>query len=120
MHHAVRALWTIFANATTEKATHKVAARLLKLLPRPVEHLEFAQHPKTGGWTFTFQTSLAGTTHNDAVVEVIALGQRVGYSWTLTGDVFGDLDGWSNEARVSGVTSLHWQLYYDDRGDGEG
>ena len=119
MHDAVHALWTIFTNATTERATHKVSARVLKLLVRPVEHLQFARYPKTGGWTVSFHPPLSGATHNDAVVEVIALGQRVGYSWTLTGDVFGDLDGWSNKARVSGVTSLHWQLSYDDQGVGE-
>ncbi|HEX8032559.1 MAG TPA: hypothetical protein VF510_01865 [Ktedonobacterales bacterium] len=107
-------------NATTEQAASKVAARLLKMLDRPVEHLEFARDPKTGGWTASFQTPLNSTTHNDNVVAIIALGQRVSYSWILTGDVFCDLDGWSNVSRVSGVTNLHWQLWHEDQIDALG
>lgn len=113
MQDACRIQWTIFTNATTEKATRKVAERLLNLLDSPAEHVEFALYTKTGGWTFSFQSLLSGATHNDIVVEAIALGQRVGYAWTLTGDVLTDPEGWSNEARVSGVTSLHWQFLHE-------
>jgi hypothetical protein len=44
------------------------------------------------------------------VVEVIALGQRVGRQWTLSGDILTDTDGWSNESSVSGVRSIQWML----------
>jgi uncharacterized protein YndB with AHSA1/START domain len=69
---------------------------------RPIE--------KTGGWRFTFQTRLDEAMHNDGVVATIALGMRVGYSWILSGDVYQSLEGWSNAARVSGITNLQWQL----------
>lgn len=110
-------MWT---NTTAEMATQKVAARLLKLLDRPAERLEFARYHKTGGWMCSFQIPLNATTHNDAVVEVLTLDQHVAYSWTLTGDVFDDLEGWSNEARVSGVTNVQWQLCHEDQVDGQG
>ena len=65
---------------------------------------------KTGGWRFTFRTRLNEATRNDGVVVTIALGMRVGYSWVLSGDVYHGLEGWSNAARVAGITNLQWQI----------
>jgi len=59
---------------------------------------------------FTFQTSPTSATWNAAVVEVIALSQRIAHLWTLSGDVHQDPEGWSTEPRISGVTHLQWQL----------
>lgn len=47
---------------------------------------------------------------NDSVVEVIARGQRVGYQWSLSGDILTERDGWSNESSVSGVRLIEWVL----------
>ncbi len=47
---------------------------------------------------------------NDSVVEVIALGQRVSYQWSLSGDILTDTDGWSNESSVSGVRLIEWVM----------
>jgi hypothetical protein len=44
------------------------------------------------------------------VVELIELGQRVGYGWILSGDILGDPSGWSNKPRVSGVKPIEWLL----------
>jgi hypothetical protein len=102
--------WTAWTDAKSEKAARAVAARLFAALHHPVEHEAFARYDNTGGWRFTFQTRLVEATRNDGLVATSALGMRVGYSWTLNGDVFATLEGWSNAARVSGVTNLQWQL----------
>jgi hypothetical protein len=102
--------WTAWSDAKSEKAARVVAARLFAALHHPVEHEAFARYDKTGGWRFTFRTRLDEATRNDCVVAALALGMRVGYSWILGGDVYQSLEGWSNAARVSGVTNLQWQL----------
>jgi hypothetical protein len=76
----------------------------------PVDVRPLSDYPKTGGWAFSFQTRLARARWNDSVVDIIALGQRVAYAWTLTGDVFRSPEGWSTKSRISGVTAIQWQL----------
>ena len=63
---------------------------------------------------FTFRVPLTGETHSERVVELIALGQRVGGGWILSGDVYGDLSGWSNEPSVAGIQAIEWRLAAGD------
>ena len=102
--------WRAWTDAKSEKAARVIASRLFTALDHPVEHETFARYDKMGGWSFTFQTRLDEATCNDYVVVAFALGMRVGHFWILSGDVFHDLEGWSNAARVSGITNLQWQL----------
>lgn len=107
----MEARWKTWSNARSEKAACKVANRLLLQLNWPFDRLSFEPYPKTGGWTFVFYTRLVGASWNDYVVNVIELGQRVAYSWTLYGSVSDDPSGWSTQARTAGVTSIEWQLH---------
>jgi hypothetical protein len=102
--------WTAWTDAKSEKAARVVAARLFATLDHAVENEAFARYGKTGGWRFTFRTQLNAATRNDGVVVTIALGMRVGYSWVLSGDVYHGLEGWSNAARIAGITNLQWQI----------
>jgi hypothetical protein len=76
----LQAHWNVWSDAKSEKSVRHVAKWLVRELARPAEQLTFAPYPKTGGWTFSFQTQLLGASWNDQVVDLIALGQRVGYS----------------------------------------
>lgn len=102
--------WTAWTDAKSEKAARVVAAHLFATLDHAVENEAFARYGKTGGWRFTFRTQLNEATRNDGVVVTIALGMRVGYSWVLSGDVYHGLEGWSNAARIAGITNLQWQI----------
>jgi hypothetical protein len=82
--------------------------------------LTFAPYPKTGGWTFSFHTLLEGASWNVYVVDVIALGQRVAYAWTLSGAVGQSPEGWSTKSRISGVTAIHWWLQTPGQADAGG
>lgn len=102
---------TVWANTNSENAARKVYGWLQHRLGRETEHLSFEPYWKIEGcWIIGFQIALSSTTWNDAVVEAIGLGQRIGRGWILSGDVYSQLDGWSNEPSVPGVRALHWQL----------
>jgi hypothetical protein len=116
---ALFVMWTAWTDAKSEKAARVVAGRLFAALDHPVEHETFAPYNKTDGWRFTFQTRLAGATRNDRVVAALDLDMRVGHSWILSGDVFHSLEGWSNAARISGVTNLQWQIIEEAPESGE-
>lgn len=108
------AVWTVWCDAKQEKSARKVAHRLLRKLDRDVQSLAFAPYPKTGGWTFTFSAPLMGTTWSEWVVDAVALGQRVGYQWTLYGSVLSDPSAWSARSRISGVTAAEWLVMRQD------
>jgi hypothetical protein len=96
-----------------------VATSLLRRLGRPADQLIFAPYPKTGGWTFSFQTRLEGASWNDHVVDVIALGQDVAYAWTLLGRVEQNPEGWSTKSHISGVAAIQWQVLLPGQVDAE-
>ena len=116
----MQAWWTVWSDAKTEKNARHVAKWLVRELARPVEQLTFAPYPKTGGWQFSFQTRLEGASWNDYVVDVIALGQRVAYGWSLSGDIGRSPEGWSTQSRISGVTATKWWLQTPGQADAEG
>ncbi len=120
MQARMQAWWSVWSDATSEKSARNVAMRLLRRLGRPADQLTFASYPKTGGWTFTFQTPLEGASWNDYVVDAIALGERVASAWSLSGEVRQSPEGWSTKSRISGVTAIQWWLQTPGQADAEG
>jgi hypothetical protein len=57
-----------------------------------------------------FVVDLNAAAWNDAVVEVIGLGQNAANGWSLLGTVYDDLTGLVNHTKVSGVDLLQWNL----------
>jgi hypothetical protein len=106
----MRAHWKIWTNATTEQKALRVANRVAKKLAYPVQELAVEPYSK-GGYLATFVTSHPAVKWSEFIFEVIELAQRIGRFWTLCGDVRDQLDGWSNESCLSGVTSAQVLIY---------
>ncbi|WP_165248253.1 hypothetical protein [Paludisphaera soli] len=110
---AVRSFWKIWTDARSEAKTLRLFEQVRRNLDREALDRSIEPYPKLQGFVAAFWVEPEGGTWNDQVVEVIALGQRVGYGWRLSGDILTDVDGWSNESNVSGVRSI--QLMLDSR-----
>jgi hypothetical protein len=106
--------WSVWSPAKVERSAWKVLEGLEERLGRETVAATFEPYPKIGGWMFSFHVSLKGETYGERVVEIIALGQRVGHGWILSGDVYGDLSGWSNQPSVAGIRAIEWRLSEDD------
>jgi hypothetical protein len=100
-------MWT---EAKSEEKALRVFERVRHNLGREALDRSVEPYPKIAGFVVAFWIELESQAWNDSVVEVIALGQRVGYQWTLSGDILTDTDGWSNKPSVSGVSSIQWML----------
>jgi hypothetical protein len=107
---AIRSYWKMWTEAKSEEKVLRVFERVRRNLGREALDLSIEPYPKITGFVVAFWIELESQTWNDSVVEVIALGQRVGRQWTLSGDILTDTDGWSNESSVSGVRSIQWML----------
>ena len=96
-------------NAHTEPNAWRALGRLTTMLNSTPLDVSLAAYPK-GGFVASFRTVCQTDRWNDAVVEVIGLGQRVAFGWLLSGHVADDLSGWAQKARTSGITAVHWTL----------
>jgi hypothetical protein len=111
----MRSLWKIWVEAKSEEKALRVSERVRRTLGRDVVDQSIEPDPKTTGFLVAFAVELGSAAWNDCVVELIELGQRVGYGWILTGDILSDPSGWSNEPGVSGVKSIEWILMAESR-----
>ena len=107
---AIRSFWKMWTEAKSEEKALRVFERVRGNLGREALDRGVEPYPKIMGFVVAFWIELESQAWNDSVVEVIALGQRVGYQWTLSGDILTGTDGWSNESNVSGVRSIQWML----------
>lgn len=103
----MNAYWKLWCNTTNEQKALRVANRVAKRLDYPIDELA-AQPYHSGGFVATFVTRHSTRQWSRFVFEVIGLAQRIGYFWTLYGDVNQQLDGFSNKSSVSGVTSAQF------------
>ncbi len=106
----MRSLWKVWVDAKTTSKAHRVVARVYRNLGGDVSNQCIEPYSKIGGFVVSFEMDHADSTWNDCVIEVIELGQRVGYGWVFAGDVRQDPSGWSNKSNVSGVTAIEWIL----------
>jgi hypothetical protein len=103
----MKAHWKIWTLATTEEKALRVVNRVAAQLGHPIQELAVEPY-HSGGFVAVFVTLHSGPKWSDFVFEVIELAQRIGYSWTLTGDVRQQLDGFSNKPASPGVTSAQF------------
>jgi hypothetical protein len=106
----------MWVDAKTEEKALKLCDRILKRMGRDASAKGVEPYPKTGGFVVSFAIGLEHARWNDAVIEAIALGQRVGDGWALSGSIGDDPRGWSNRTNIAGVESIEWTLV---RGGGD-
>lgn len=102
--------WTIWIDAKTEAKCSDLLDRLAVALQRTLKDLDVRLDPNTGSHKASCTVALEATSWNDAVVEVISLGQSVGYAWSLRGSVRDDLQGDCMSGRIAGIEGLQWHL----------
>ncbi|MEO6046525.1 MAG: hypothetical protein ABIQ57_03530 [Candidatus Kapaibacterium sp.] len=68
------------------------------------------RYPKINGFAVMLSVRINSEAWNDAVVEAIDHGQRVGSGWLLGGSIYEDARGWCNRSSVSGVVCMEWNL----------
>ena len=97
--------WKIFTPAGSKDKAMKVAKSVVKFIG--VSHSELVVEPyHKGGFTCSFETIVSKGDWSCVVFETIELAQIIGRAYTITGSIHDELDMWSNEPSVSGVTNI--------------
>jgi len=103
------ATWRIFVDCKSSASASALASKLFQLASRTPGSIAVEPYHK-GGHLITAATVLSETSWPHCVLESLSLAQRVARGWSITGNIQEELDAWSNESSVSGVTSIHLQL----------
>lgn len=106
----IRSLWKLWVEAKSEDKALRLFERVRHVLGREAVDQGVEPYPEIRGFLVVFKVELESEAWNDCVVELIELGQRVGYGWILSGEVLSDPSSWSDKPRVSGVKAFEWIL----------
>lgn len=96
--------WKIFSDARSNDKAFKIAKSVITSIG--VSHTDLIIEPYKGGFTCTFKTKVSTTNWSNVVLQTIELAQNIGRAFTLTGNIQTELDMWSNESSITGVTNI--------------
>jgi hypothetical protein len=98
--------WTIFTNASSEKAAQKIAYWALEKLKKPDVNIEMFSDV-THGFYCKFIISTSNKSWSEIILESLVMAQLIGKNWVLSGDIESELDAWSNHSNITGIKSIH-------------
>jgi len=104
----------------------KLDTRVIDAIGHEMTLRSIKPYPKSKGFVIDFELPLVSETWNDAVVEVIQLGQCFAVGWQLFGSIKRDPDAISNQTAIAGVVMAQcvlrrdraqWEQAHDDGAD---
>lgn len=97
--------WKIFTDAGNQDKALKVAKSAIKSVGVSQIDIVVEQYHK-GGFSCSFETLTESSNWSDVVVSTIQLAQNIGRAYIISGSINNELEMWSNDPSVSGVTHI--------------
>ena len=101
--------WKIFTDANTKNKANRVLSRFISELDINTNSSKVEPYHK-GGFICTFDSDITFPSWQDNIFLALQLAQKVGRGWILTGDINNEVDAWSNDSSISGVTNIQLQV----------
>jgi hypothetical protein len=108
--NALQSRWKLWVTARTQEKAARVYARVIERMARHPDLLTIEPYPKIDGFVVTYAVPLQSREWNDAIVEVIDLGQRFAHGWCLSGAITQDPSASAHQTSVAGVSMAQWWL----------
>ena len=105
--------WHLFTKADSKVAAEKIVESVAQKLDIPITESSIFSE-STNRFEATFSTPVSQANWASLVVQALALAQKIGRAWHLSGDVEKELDAWSNEPALSDISSIHMMLFPDE------
>ena len=111
---AGRSRWRVYIDASDEPAAGSVLTRLLETMNvvPPATRIERGQEE---GYVAIFDVEHGASGWSALIYDVLALGQKIGRAWRLSGSVDFELDGWCDDPSEGSVKSVQWILVRSSR-----
>lgn len=95
----------IFVEAKTKYKAEKVVLKLGNLMSIKISEGGIRDYHK-GGFVASFNSLITEENWAEAILFTLQEAQNIGDNWILTGDITEELDAWSNNSKISGITSM--------------
>ncbi|WP_074870793.1 hypothetical protein [Atopomonas hussainii] len=102
------ASWELFVDCTSEKSAITVSRKYLERIEKVEASPQIEAYHK-GGFKVIFSTKHKSTSWPDFIYEIMSTAQKASRNWVISGSIAEEVDLWSNEHSVIGVTSVHLQ-----------
>ena len=98
----------IFTDATNEKNASGVLGKVKSKIELGSQSESVEPYHK-GGYVCAFEVDVPVSNWGEIPYKLLSLCQGIGRAWQITGNIEEEFDAWSNEASISGVSSVHVQ-----------
>ena len=102
--------WQLFTKDNSEDSINKIFDSVTKKINIPVSKSKI-ESSKERGVIIELTTPISEESWSLAVVRALAIGQKIGRAWHLSGNIEIEVDAWSNESEIPGITALHLMLF---------
>jgi len=102
--------WVIFTDAKNIKNSEVVLGKVFKKLDAEPVNSHVEPYHK-GGHRCSFDTELNANNWADAVFLTIYSSQLIGRGWEISGSIDEEVNMWSNDSNISGVTNIQVQCF---------
>ena len=99
----------IFTDANTSDKAWKVLRKVITVSETDCSSEKVEPYHK-GGFVCSFTISNEALDWAQAIFHALAIAQKIGRGWMLSGDITEELDAWSNDSSVVGVQNIHLVL----------
>lgn len=97
--------WKIFTDTGNQDKALKVAKSAIKSVG--VSQIDIVVEPyHKGGFSCSFETITDSANWAELVVSTIQLAQKIGRAYIISGSINNELEMWSNDPSVSGITHI--------------
>lgn len=97
--------WKLFTDATSEAKARRVYRHFTAALS-PDARLQSIQSYHKGGYTLESRTEFPRGRWPEMVLLCLEQAQQVGRSWVITGNIRRELEAWTNNPTVAGITNI--------------
>ena len=113
-----KSIWKLHANATSEHAANKIVNQCIESLNYFPITQNLEKYEKGGYMATVIFFHKDGSSWSDFVVEIIALGQRLGSGWSIYGNIYEESNAVlsknvGNHIRIKGLDWAEWLVCKD-------
>lgn len=103
----MQSFWKIWINAGDAVKAERVMSQCQERMGVTCFGNSIEPYSK-GGFVGSSTVDVDTNDWNTFVISVIRIGQRIGTSWILSGEIDCQCDGWSNDCLIPGTTASQW------------
>lgn len=102
--------WHFFTNDDAEDTVNEISAAVIKKMGIPVSTPKIEPY-ENFGVIIKINSPVSVDSWSSAVLDALVMGQKLGRSWHLAGNIEQELDAWSTESIIPGITQIHLMLF---------